>query len=99
MIATPDSKAIMGKSAGLGKAVEPMKVSVGFNFLIDRDYAVEDIQQSFRYIMKLDTMVDDIIEMALRNFDMDAAYEQINDAYQSNLVRDSGIKATKEKRA
>ena len=96
-IATPDSKAIMGKSAGFGKAVEPMKVSVGFSFLIDRDYSVEDIQQSFRYILKLDTMVDDIIEAALNNFDMDAAYKQINDAYQSNLVRDSGIKATKEK--
>jgi len=96
-ISTPNSKAIMGKPSEFQKPVEPMKVSVGFNFVIDRDYSVEDIRESFRYILKLDTMVDDIIELALSNFDMDAAYKQINDTYQLELVRATGIEKAKEK--
>jgi hypothetical protein len=93
---TPDSKAIMGKSPGFNKAVEPMKTSASFSFIIDRDYSLEELNQTFRYIMKLDTMIEDIFETALSNFDVDAAYEQINDAYNDFLVRDSGIVRIKD---
>jgi hypothetical protein len=93
---TPDSKAIMGKSPGFRKAVEPMKTSASFSFIIDRDYSLEELKQTFRYIMKLDTMIEDIFETALNNFDVDAAYEQINDAYNDFLVRDSGIARIKD---
>ena len=93
---TPDSKAIMGKSPGFNKAVEPMKTSASFSFIIDRDYSLEELKQTFRYIMKLDTMIEDIFETALKNFDVDAAYEQINDAYNDFLVRDSGIVRIKD---
>ena len=93
---TPDSKAIMGKSPGFNKAVEPMKTSASFSFIIDKDYSLEELKQTFRYIMKLDTMIEDIFETALNNFDVDAAYEQINDAYNDFLVRDSGIVRMKD---
>ena len=93
---TPDSKAIMGKSPGFNKAAEPMKTSASFSFIIDRDYSLEELNQTFRYIMKLDTMIEDIFETALNNFDVDAAYEQINDAYNDFLVRDSGIARIKD---
>ena len=96
-ISTPDSKAIMGKPSGYQKPVEPMKISVGFDFVIDREYSVEDIKQSFRYITMLDTMVDDIIKMALSSFDMDEAYKQINDSYEQNLVRDRSVRNLKSK--
>ena len=71
--------------------------NISFSFSIDRDYSVEDIREAFRYIIKLDTMVYDIIEEAFKSFDVDAAYKQINDAYQTFLVRDPSIKTAKEK--
>jgi hypothetical protein len=73
-----------------------MKTSASFSFIIDRDYSLEELKQTFRYIMKLDTMIEDIFETALNNFDVDAAYEQINDAYNDFLVRDSGIVRIKD---
>lgn len=95
-ISTPNAASIMGKSPGFRKPVEPMQTLITFGFIIDRSYSVEDIKQTFRYLIKLDSMVDDIIKMALDSFDVNAAYKQVNNAYESALVKHGSIAKAKE---
>ena len=95
-ISTPQAADIMGKPRGYRKPVEPMKTSVAFGFVIDRDYSVEDIKETFRYLIKLDSMVEDIIQMALDKFDIDAAHKHANDVYETALVQHGKIAKAKE---